>query len=103
MNSPVLTAAEAVCWLRLDDDHEDIEQAVRALKRLVQIGKIRPLRCGRTHKYTITELERFIRDEVELGTPSPYPEAEKPPRRDSNGDGSKIVHRIVHKPDGFPP
>ena len=64
--SPVLTSAEAVRWLRLDEDHDDIGPAVLALKRLVQDGKLRPLRgVGRTYKYTLDELQRFIRDEFE--------------------------------------
>ena len=62
--SPVLTAAEAARWLRLDEDHDDIGQAVKALYLLVQQGRLRPLHVGKTYKFPVPELERFIRDEV---------------------------------------
>ncbi len=71
VSSPVLTSEETVRWLRLDEDHADIGQAVKALHRLVQEGRLRPLRVGRTYKFTLGELERFVATEVERGTASP--------------------------------
>ncbi len=62
--SPVLTGAEAVAWLRLDVDHDDPGSAQKALYRLVQEGRLRPLRVGKSYKFTLVELERFITDEV---------------------------------------
>ena len=71
MTSPVLTSADAARWLRLDTDHDDIGSAVKALHRYVQQGRLRPLRIGRHYKFTLDELERFVANEVEQGTPSP--------------------------------
>lgn len=68
--SPVLTSAEAVRWLRLDEDHDDIGSAVKALHRLVQEGRLRPLRVGKSYKFTLAELEKFICAEV-MKTPTP--------------------------------
>lgn len=70
--SEILTNAEACRWLRLDDDHDEIEDAIAALLRLAREGKIRPLRCGKTYKWTRAELERFARDELR---PDTEPEA----------------------------
>lgn len=60
----VLTALEAAERLRLTEDYEQPEDALAALLRLVRSGRLRPLRCGRTYKYTDTELERFAVDET---------------------------------------
>ena len=62
--SPVLTNEEAVRWLRLDEDYDELGDAIRALHRLVQQHKLRPLRCGKSYKFTIPELERFTVVEV---------------------------------------
>ena len=62
--SPVLTNEEAARFLRLDSDYPEPADAVKALHRLVRQGKLRPLQCGKTYKFTLAELERFIRDEV---------------------------------------
>ena len=67
--SPVLTAAEAARWLRLDEDHDDIGQAIKALYRIVQEGRLAPLRVGRSYKFTLAELEKFICAEV-METPA---------------------------------
>lgn len=71
LSSPVLTAAETVRWLRLDEDHDDPGLAIKALYRLVQEKRLRPLRVGKSYKFTTTELERFVSNEVERGTPDP--------------------------------
>ncbi len=62
--SPVLTNEEAVRYLRLDEDFNELGDAIRALHRLVQQRKLRPLRCGKSYKFTIPELERFTVVEV---------------------------------------
>lgn len=57
--TPILTAAEAAHWLRLDEDHTEVSDAVKALHRLVRQGRLTPLRCGRSFKFTLIELNRF--------------------------------------------
>lgn len=64
VESPVLTNEEAVAFLRLDTDFDEAGDAVRALHRLVRQDKLRPLRCGKSYKFTLAELERFIVAEV---------------------------------------
>lgn len=64
LTSPVLTNEEAVRFLRLDHDYPESADAVKALHRLVRQGKLRPLQCGKTYKFTLAELERFIAAEV---------------------------------------
>ena len=64
VESPVLTNEEAVEFLRLDTDFDEPGDAVRALHRLVRQDKLRPLRCGKSYKFTLAELERFIVAEV---------------------------------------
>ena len=62
--SPVLTNEEAVRFLRLDEDYTQMADAIRALHRLVREGGLRPLRVGKSYKFTMAELERFIAAEV---------------------------------------
>ena len=62
--SPGLTNEEAVRSLRLDEDYDELGDAIRALHRLVQQQKLRALRCGKSYKFTLPELERFTVDEV---------------------------------------
>ncbi len=62
--SPVLTAAEACKWLRLDDDHEQMADAVTALNLLVRKRGLKPLCVGKARKYTLAELHRFVADQV---------------------------------------
>ena len=64
VETPVLTNQEAVEFLRLDTDFDEPGDSIRALHRLVRQGKLRPLRCGRSYKFTQAELERFIVAEV---------------------------------------
>ena len=62
--SPVLTNLEAAAWLRLTDDYDQPEDAIEALYRIVRKGKLRPLRAGKTYKFTLDELRRYIAAEV---------------------------------------
>lgn len=64
ISTPVLTAIEAAAWLRLTDDYEQPEDAIAALYRLVRKGKLRPLRAGKTYKFTLEELQRYIASDV---------------------------------------
>lgn len=64
--SPVLTNEEAVRYLRLDVDHPHLDDAIRALHRLVRERGLRPLRYGITYKFLVAELDRFIA--ADLGT-----------------------------------
>ncbi len=51
-------------YLRLDEDFNELGDAIRALHRLVQQRKLRPLRCGKSYKFTLPELARFTVVEV---------------------------------------
>ena len=62
--SPVLTNLEAAAWLRLSDDYDQPEDAIEALHRIVRQGKLRPLRAGKTYKFTVDELQRYIAADV---------------------------------------
>ena len=68
-DTPILTNQQAVAWLRLDADYPEPVDAVRALHRLVREGKIRPLRCGKTYKFTVGELRRYAELETARFTP----------------------------------
>ncbi len=57
-DTPVLTNLEAAEWLRLTDDYDQPEDAIEALYRIVRKGKLRPLRAGKTYKFTLAELAR---------------------------------------------
>ncbi len=58
----LLTITEAAKFLRLDTDGGD---GVRAIRRYVSRGLIRPCRVGRSNRFAITELRRFIQDRTE--------------------------------------
>ncbi len=62
--SPVRTNEEAVRFLRLDEDYSQMADAIRALHRLVREGGLKPLRVGKSYKFTLAELERFVAAEV---------------------------------------
>ncbi len=64
LSSPVQTNEEAVRFVRLDQGYSEPYDAIRALHRLVRQGKLRPLRCGKSYKFTVAELERFIAAEA---------------------------------------
>ena len=63
-SSPVLTNLEAAAWLRLTDDYDQPEDTIEALYRIVRKGKLWPLRAGKTYKFTLDELQRYIAAEV---------------------------------------
>ncbi len=68
--SPVLTNEEAVRFLRLDSDYNELDDAVKALHRLVRDGRLRLLRCGKSYKFAVAELERYVADETSAFEPS---------------------------------
>ena len=70
VTSPVLTNDEAARFLRLDDDYSEMADAIRALHRLVREGKLKPLRCGKSYKFAIAELERYVADETSAFEPT---------------------------------
>jgi hypothetical protein len=75
---PVLTNEDAVRFLRLDEDHPNMGEAVRALHRLVRDRRLRPLRYAKSYKFTLDELARFIAAEQERGI-------DDPPANDAGG------------------
>lgn len=70
LTSPVLTNEEAVRFLRLDHDYPEPADAVKALHRLVRDGRLRPLRCGKSYKFAVAELERYVTDETSAFEPT---------------------------------
>lgn len=70
VTSPVLTNEEAARFLRLDEDYSEMADAVRALHRLVRDGRLRPLRCGKSYKFAVAELERYVADETAAFEPT---------------------------------
>ena len=64
--SPVLTNQEAVRFLRMDEDYDDIGSAVKALHKMKRDGKIVPIKgCGKTYKWHIDELRRYSKSAVD--------------------------------------
>lgn len=61
----LMTAPEAVAYLRLTEDGRDIGDALRSLEYLVSQNLIRPCRVGRFNRYARSELERFISNQTE--------------------------------------
>lgn len=55
----LLTAEEACRYLRLDDGR-DMPRAVKSLRRLVELGRLRPTRIGRSNRYLREELHRCL-------------------------------------------
>ncbi len=66
----LMTAKEAVAYLRLDEDGRDIADALRSLEYLVLHQMVRPCRVGRSNRYARTELDRFIAEQTERYTKS---------------------------------
>ena len=66
--SPLRTAEEAAVFFRIIDDGAtpaELHNAVRAVHRLVQQNRLRPVRIGRgRYTFARAELERFVRDET---------------------------------------
>ncbi len=72
-DSPLLTGCEAAIYLRLcepDAEPDEVNKAVRCLNRLVQAGKIHPIKPGRSYLYAQTELNRYVVAETESFTPT---------------------------------
>ncbi len=65
----ILTNIEAARRLRLTDDYSNEADAVNALHRLVRQHGLRPLVCGKSYKFTGTELDRWARTRTEEFTP----------------------------------
>ena len=66
--SPLLTSREAAEWLRLcapDAAPDQCQSAIRSVHRLVQTGKLRPVRPGREYVFAQFELERYVHHETE--------------------------------------
>ncbi len=61
----ILTPAEAAAWLRLADNGRSEAGAVAAMDRLVDSGRLRPLRIGGKRLYSLRELRRFVDAEVQ--------------------------------------
>lgn len=70
VTSPVLTNEEAARFLRLDEDYSEMADAIRALHRLVREGKLKPLRCGKSYKFAVAELERYVTNETSAFEPT---------------------------------
>lgn len=65
----LMTADEAVVYLRLDQGGRDIRDAIKSLEYLVSEGKVRPCRVGRWNRYARSELDRFIAQQTERYAP----------------------------------
>ena len=65
----VLTSIEAAERLRLTTDYDEEGDAVRALHRLVRLGKLKPLRCGKSYKFLDVELDRYAVEETDAFKP----------------------------------
>ena len=75
----VLTSLEAADRLRLTEDYKEAGDAVRALHRLIRLGKLKPLRCGKTYKFLDTEVDRYAVAETEAFAPKRSDPDEKRP------------------------
>lgn len=63
--SPLFTAEEACRYLRLDVGRGEDGDPVRALQRYVVKGLLHPTKIGRFNRYSIDELDHFIRSRTE--------------------------------------
>ncbi len=75
----VLTSLEAAERLRLTEDYKEAADAVRALHRLVRLGKLKPLRCGKSYKFLDVELDRYAVVETDAFMPKRSDPGEKEP------------------------
>ena len=64
-NTPLLSAAQAADYLLLTEGREN-GAAVKALYRLCDQHKIRPVVIGTHRRFAVWELDRFIKDETEI-------------------------------------
>lgn len=62
---PLMTAQEAVVYLRLDEGGRDMADALKSLEYLVLTGRLRPCRVGRNNRFARAELQRFVLDQTE--------------------------------------
>lgn len=67
----VLTEAEAIRYLRLDEEARTPEAARRALRRLVGLHRLRPARIGARNRFARQELLRFVLHATELAGQAP--------------------------------
>ena len=75
--SPLLSSSEAVQFLRLDEDYEQMADAIAALQRLARRKGIRAVKgIGKSDKWHVDELRRFV---TELGGPSVCENGSDPP------------------------
>lgn len=61
----LMTAEEAVVYLRLNEGGRDIGDALKSLEYLVQNGRLRPCRVGKHNRYARSELHRFVIEQTE--------------------------------------
>lgn len=71
----LVTESEAVVILRLDEDARSPQAALRALRRLVETKRLRPVRVGRHNRFAREELRRFILGATELLSLAPISQA----------------------------
>ena len=70
----VLTADEAIRYLRLDAEGRPTQAALRAFRRLVETKRVRPARIGIRNRFAREELRRFVLHATELSGEAPDPE-----------------------------
>lgn len=66
--SPLMTSLEAARYLRLCDEDatpDEAQKAIASVHRLVQQGRLRPLRPGRQYRFAHYEIDLYIRREIE--------------------------------------
>lgn len=61
----LMTAQEAVVFLRLDEGGRDMADALKSLEYLVHSGRLRPCRVGRNNRFARAELQRFVLEQTE--------------------------------------
>lgn len=61
----LMTAQEAVVYLRLDEGGRDMADALKSLEYLVLSGRLRPCRVGRHNRFARAELQRFVLEQTE--------------------------------------
>ena len=59
--SPVLTRREAIRYLRIDEDHREFQDQVRALYRLIRERGLVALRYSKSYKFHVDDLETFLK------------------------------------------
>ena len=70
----VLTADEAIRYLRLDEYGRPPKAAQQAFRRLVETKRIRRARIGIRNRFAREELQRFVLHATELSGDAPNPE-----------------------------